>query len=602
MYLPPKSALGAWARPLLTAVMALMVVDVLMGFGEQWLRDLLQVGAIVVVGIARHVMGTQWAREMEEHEQFLRAVIDINPHLVFAKDREGRFTLVNKAVADTYGTTVENLIGKTDADFNPHAEEVDHFREDDRRVIDSGHEQLIAEEKITDTDGKIRWLQTIKRRIRGRDGRFEVLGIATDITNVRESQEEIAREAAISNQLAELSQAMMSAFNEPNLLDNLCRLTAKSLNGTMSQLWFFDEERDVMRPMGQHGVPDDEWEILREVEVPLSGTEYTGGRKEQGIWMMHRADLAPLGPIATSWDIRYATMLVIAIRDHGRVLGTVSVSYPERQSLTVERERLAYGIGQLASLALQNYRLVDALAQANELKSEFVATMSHELRTPLNVIIGYGDLLLDGAMGDLTDEQEDTLKRMQTNAWELLELINATLDLSRLEAGQVELDIQSTAVGRIVDDLETWVKDRVRPEVQLNWNVPNADTELVTDAGKVKVILKNLISNAFKFTEEGTINVDVGVTDGMLELEVSDTGIGISPEKQTLIFEAFRQADGSISRKFGGVGLGLHIVQRLCGMMSGEVGLESTPGVGSTFRVSMPRDLNADGVRSSGAD
>jgi Amt family ammonium transporter len=246
-------------------------------------------------------------------------------------------------------------------------------------------------------------------------------------------------------------------------------------------------------------------------------------------------------------------------------------------------------------MALTNGQLFGELERANRMKSDFVATMSHELRTPLNVIIGYNDLLRDQEFGTLTEDQEDTIRRIGRNARELLDLINATLDLSRLETNRLSVEFAEIALEDLVVQLDAETQDvRSRPNLSFVWDFKPPLPRVHSDPGKLKVVLKNLITNAIKFTPDGTVRVGIRAQDDGIEFTVADTGIGIAPEVQAAIFEPFRQADSSIMGRYGGVGLGLHIVRRLLGMLRGTVMLESTPGQGSTFRVRIPRDARAE--------
>ncbi len=528
--------------------------------------------------------------ELEKHRSFLRQVLDINPHLVFAKDREGRFTLANQSVAETYGTTVDELIGKRDADFNGEASQVEQFRSDDLEVIDRGIEKSIAAEVITDASGKERWLRTIKRPLPGENGQMQVLGVATDVTEQRQAQQQLEEEARISSVLARIGRDIMSSFNEPRLLDHLCALSTEALGGTVAQLWTFDEEAQTFTPRGQHGIDAEDWEARRFVRIPaVELAPLTELVARHDVVTLSGNDLSEIAGDRLLWHGGAASALLMTIRSSGAAVGYLVVGFATAAPLPAAT-RIAHGFAQLASLALHNFELVDQLERVNQLKSEFVATMSHELRTPLNVIIGYGDLLLDGAMGELAEEQQETLKRMQANAWELLELINATLDLSRLESGLVELDMQPTDLKQVIDDIESSFRGRAAERVTFECYVEPGLGPIRTDPGKLKVILKNLVANAFKFTSAGSVRVEVKRdrrTDEVVA-DVADTGVGISSEQQQIIFEPFRQGDGSISRKFGGVGLGLHIVQRLAEMLGGSVAVRSEVGRGSTFTVRLP--------------
>jgi signal transduction histidine kinase len=186
--------------------------------------------------------------------------------------------------------------------------------------------------------------------------------------------------------------------------------------------------------------------------------------------------------------------------------------------------------------------------------------------------------------------QVDNLDRIRSNARQLLDLVNATLDVTRLDGGRSPVQLQPVQVWELVEQIATETRDvrEAKPDVHMAWNVPTNLPALVTDQAKVKVILKNLIGNALKFTGEGSVTVGVQQVEDGLEFAVADTGVGVPAEAQTAIFEPFQQANGSIATSYGGVGLGLYIVRRLSELLGGRVSLYSEEGKGSTFRVWIP--------------
>jgi signal transduction histidine kinase len=284
-----------------------------------------------------------------------------------------------------------------------------------------------------------------------------------------------------------------------------------------------------------------------------------------------------------------ADALFVALRRGSEVIGFHCAGRRHGEAFTRRHERIARGIAQVASLALESARLVEELEHANRIKSDFVATMSHELRTPLNVIIGYHDLLLEGEFGALTDAQADRVRRADRSARELLDLINATLDLSRLEARRVALQLQNVDLATVVRELDAELAAlQHKPGVHFAWRLAAELPSLRTDPVKLRVVLKNLIHNALKFTDAGAVAVSVTSTGGRMEVEVADTGIGIAPDLLAVIFEPFRQADSSSTRSYGGVGLGLYIVQRLLDLLGGGITVESEIGRGSCFRFWVP--------------
>jgi PAS domain S-box-containing protein len=532
-------------------------------------------------------------QELERQRAFLRQVIDINPHLVFAKDREGRFTLVNQAVAEVYGTTVDELIGKTDRDFNPNVEEVEHFRRDDLRVIDTGQELLIPEEMITDAKGRRRWLRTIKRRLATDAAEPRVLGVSTDITANRLAQEKVQENADTAARLAQMGGGIIAAVNHPDLLSELCRLTVGALDSDSTQMWLRNTERTMWLPISQFGEPVERWETIQLLPLPTAVLQpYVEAAEASGAaWFPIEAFPDPL--LRLTPGIRGA--MCIALKRGDEAVGILVVKYIASPLPTARHERIGRAISQLASLALENARLHDQVDRANRLKTEFMATMSHELRTPLNVIIGYSGLLLEGEMGELDPDQGATLQRLHENALQLFDLINATLDVSRLESGQVPLDFRPVDLAEVLADVEVRTRDvRAGAVPGLSVRLPEGLGPFVTDGAKLRIILTNLVGNALKFTREGNVTVSVGGDDDNVEIAVTDTGMGIAKEAQDLVFEPFRQADDTVRAKFGGVGLGLFIVKRLADALGGQIGLESTLGEGTTFRIRLPRAPRRD--------
>jgi len=230
----------------------------------------------------------------------------------------------------------------------------------------------------------------------------------------------------------------------------------------------------------------------------------------------------------------------------------------------------------------------DAALTANRHKSEFLANMSHELRTPLQAIIGYADLAREELELEGRDASVADLNRIVHNARRLLAQINNILDLAKVEAGRMELNLEPVRLSLVVEEaLET-----VRPLMLQQGNRIESHLEgmqeVRIDREKLLQCLLNLLSNAGKFTRDGCVTLVARLDPALLRIDVIDTGIGISPEQQDLIFEEFRQADGSLTRKFEGTGLGLAITRRFCKLMGGDVALVSAPGSGSTFSIRIP--------------
>jgi two-component system, sensor histidine kinase and response regulator len=245
------------------------------------------------------------------------------------------------------------------------------------------------------------------------------------------------------------------------------------------------------------------------------------------------------------------------------------------------------------------------LENANRAKSQFLANMSHEIRTPMNGIIGMMELLLHTGVGG---KQQRYLETARRSADTLLALINGILDLSKIEAGKLELERHEFNLAELVEDVtDLFGEVAARKGIELaSFLQSNVPTALVGDPGRLRQVITNLIGNAIKFTERGEVVVTASLVEAnaeaaLVQFEVRDTGIGISPEDQKRIFGAFSQADGSSRRRYGGTGLGLSIARELCEMMGGTIAVSSKPGVGSVFRFSARFGLQRDGLTRIGS-
>jgi len=414
------------------------------------------------------------------------------------------------------------------------------------------------------------------------------VAVAIETTDLYRAQRE---ETQIAAALARVGRELISSLAMPVILDRLCQLTTEVLECDCSHTVLWSAKDQAYVPVSGHGLPAEQWEVLRLLKIPaahLADGIATLDRHE-----VHQRVLSEYSDPAMQGlgkELGITVALGMALRRGDELIGIHSACYRGRlDRFTPQQERIAHGVAQLASMALENARLVEELGRANRLRSEFVATMSHELRTPLNVIVGYNELLIDGVFGELNAEQTETLHRVGKSARELLDLINATLDMSRLESGRLPVNLREVWVPDLLREIDSETQGlRENTAVRFVWEVPAQLPYLSTDPFKLKMVLKNLITNAVKFTHAGSVIVAAQSGNGHIEFSVADTGIGIAPEAQAMIFEPFRQVDSSITRRYGGVGLGLYIVRRLLDLLGGTVAVESEVGRGSTFRVRLP--------------
>jgi signal transduction histidine kinase len=290
-------------------------------------------------------------------------------------------------------------------------------------------------------------------------------------------------------------------------------------------------------------------------------------------------------------------ILAVPMVREGRLLGCLGVTRNQPGDFTAETIEVLRTFATQSALAIQNARLFEEIADksrqleaASRHKSEFLANMSHELRTPLNAVIGFSEVLLQRMFGELNEKQDEYLKDIYASGQHLLSLINDILDLSKIEAGRMELAPAPFHLPGALENAVTLVKERAsRHGIALQLDIDPRLGELAGDERKVKQVLLNLLSNAVKFTPEGgRITLKAGRTEGMVEIAVTDTGIGIAPEDQAAIFEEFRQVGSDETRKQEGTGLGLTLAKKFVELHGGRIWVESEPGRGATFTFTLP--------------
>ncbi len=276
-------------------------------------------------------------------------------------------------------------------------------------------------------------------------------------------------------------------------------------------------------------------------------------------------------------------------RAEEKVLETNRLLQERNEILRLQNRQLEK---QQQQIQLQNLQLLEA----SHLKSQFLAAMSHELRTPMHAIMGFSQILLQRTKGPLIDAQAKMVKRILDNSASLLKLLDDILDFAKIDSGHMELNLKQFNVAKLIlastEEIRS-LADQKKLQLQVDLNLQNR--QVVTDPGRLKQVLINLLANAIKFTQAGGIRVEVNeLPDDQFAIAIHDTGIGIELDKMDYIFDAFRQADQTVTRKHPGTGLGLAIAKSLVQMMQGEIKVESQVGKGSTFEVVLPRQISSD--------
>jgi two-component system sensor histidine kinase/response regulator len=525
---------------------------------------------IGLLGIFWDVTDKRRAEEALEHERFLmNTLMDHVPDRIYFKDAQSRFLRVNRAMAELFHLRdPKELVGKSDFDFfgREHAQQA---FDDEQKIIRSGEPVIGLVEKETPPDGSVRWALTTKMPLRDQAGRMAgTFGISRDYTELKRAEDAL-------QQISALQEGILNSANYA-IISTTTEGVVTTFNATAERMLGYPAAQLVGQ--GTPALWHDGDEVVRRSEA--LGLEL-GQSIEPGFeTFVAKARLG--GADENEWTfIR---------RDGSR--------FPVLLSVTALRDRTGTITGFLGVIAdiTERRRAEEALRQAKEAaeeasraKSQFLASMSHELRTPLNSVIGFANILLKNKTGGLTPSEINFLERIVANGKHLLALINQILDLSKIEARKVELQLGPVALDVLVRETLAQEEGLVRERpIQLLAQLPATVAPLVTDAEKLKQVLINLIGNALKFTERGSVTVRV-VTDPAthrpVRLEVVDTGIGIPKDKLGVIFEAFQQAEAGTARKYGGTGLGLTISQALCQLMGCRIEVASEVGRGSTFSV-----------------
>jgi PAS domain S-box-containing protein len=504
-------------------------------------------------GIVRDLRERKRTAEALEQERYLLQSLMSNlPDSIYFKDIASRFIRINKALADRFGLSDPALAeGKTDFDFFTD----EHARlayEAEQEMIRTGQPVIGLEEKETWPDGHVSWASTTKMPLRDQEGCVVgTFGISREITDRKLAEGAIQKLSRFLDSIIENIPIMLFVKDATELrFERLNKAGEELLGYRREQLigkndydffpreeadFFIAKDRDVLRGKQLVDIPE---EVIQTARGPR---------------ILH-------------------TKKIPLLDEHGTPTHLCGIS----EDIT-ERKRAEEELRKAKEIA----------EQANRAKSEFLANVSHEIRTPMNGIIGMTELALDT---ELAPEQRDFLTMVKASADSLLDVINDILDFSKIEAGKLDLDtVPFTLRDTVGDTMKTLAVRAHKKGLELACRVlPDVPDHLAGDPGRLRQILVNLVGNAIKFTEEGEVVVRVEAEEQtpenvLLHLAVRDTGIGIAPEKQRLIFAPFVQADGSTTRKYGGTGLGLAISVRLVEMMGGKIWVESEVGAGSTF-------------------
>ncbi len=528
------------------AVIGVLCVAVL-GLLALWLRARGQVRQAEAKGHAE-------LEAMRDAHDLLRSAVDESPNVMLLKDWDGRFLVGNRALAQLYGTTPEDLVGKDDGAFNPNREQVEFFRKNVQEIMLGGQTRVVLEDSTDVNTGEKRYYQSIKKPLRSKAGAHRILVLANDVTDLKRAQRQLEQsEQRLQHVLAATGDGVWDWDITTGRVDNNLRWS-EVLGYPLNS---------------RHELADFSSRLLEEEREAIFGAI---GHSLEG-----------KGPYRHEHRMRRTDGSIIWVLDRGDVVERS----PEGKAL-----RMVGSIEDITERKAAEIALVEAklLAEAaTRAKSRFLANMSHEIRTPMNGVLGMAQLLKETS---LTADQTSYLRSILKSGRALMTIINDVLDYSKIEAGALELQPRAINLRNLVDEVmrvnEPAAKEKA---LGLEFDYPEALPRFVeADPDRLRQVLTNLVGNAVKFTDHG--RVDVRITreekDGAFLVAVEDTGIGIEAEVLPRLFTSFSQGDASSTRRFGGTGLGLAISRRLVELMGGQITVTSRPGAGSRFVVRLP--------------
>ncbi|MBM4129675.1 response regulator [bacterium] len=569
--------------------------------GEPWEVLVVATGAAIAALLVWRRARTRSALTARAIEhRYLRSVIDAIPHFIFVRDAEGRFTLVNRAVADFYGLPVDQVEGRHLFDVHPDQAQARAWLDEDRETLERGQPKRLPVTDTKHSDGRLICVAALKKPLPAEIGGVpRVLGVSIDISEQMRAERALAARLDYEHTAAALFQTFVHCGRDQmsqimsRVLGRLGRFTGSS----RAFLYSFDAERGVA--VRQYAWSNERCEGLEAppAMLPLAALDWLQGLFEMKIPVMtedlRRHDSIPPA-FRADWGPERAAFLAAPILRDQRLFGFIGIDGDEARPWPQEHVNLVHSVADLFITVWSKHETERSLVQAREAaeassraKSEFLANMSHEIRTPMNSVIGLADLLTDM---DPTPTQKQYLEMIRVSGAALLSLINDILDLSKIEAGQLELDAVETDLPALVDEICGPIAFTAHTAgLELVCRLaPGVPRRVLLDPHRLRQVLTNLLNNAVKFTQHGHVylNVEpVGAGDGCVDLRfaVSDTGIGISASALEHIFEKFTQAEAGTTRRYGGTGLGLAISQHLVGLMGGVISAASEPGQGATF-------------------
>lgn len=544
--------------------------------------------------IATAISNARAFQNVEAARAEVSRIFNLSVDMIGSAGFDGYFRTLNPAWTRVLGWSSEELFTKPFVEF-VHPEDRQRTIDQYANEMEQGATAISFENRYQCKDGSYKWISWNAIPIVDEEITYFV---ARDITEqkVAERRERLANE---------LGQQLSGLLQEEELLKETVEQLTQAFGYYHTQIYLVDEEgkRLVLREgVGRAG------EMMKQQQhsIPLKAERSLVARAGRTMQSVVAEDVA-LDPNYLPNPLLPYTRAEVAVPVFAgdRLIGVLDVQHNtpgffdpgQVRTLLVVASQLAVALSN-AELYAEQLRATEQLRELDRLKNEFLASMSHELRTPLNSIIGYAEVILDGLDGPLNEEMEEDVHSIHQSGKLLLSLINDILDLAKIEAGQMELEYEpvdlSVFLAKAVENSQILVKDKsVEMRSEVTPEVRELD-QFEADPIRLQQIVNNLLSNAAKFTEQGSITAKARVQNGSVVISIVDTGMGIAQDKLDIIFERFRQADQSSTRRAGGTGLGLAITRQLVSMHGGDIWVESEIGKGTSFSFSIPLERHEE--------